>query len=183
MQYVTMDETWLYLFTPDTKRQSAEWTGTGEPHWKQPKVQQLLSIRILRCGGNFVHQLPCKVKRKNKKQLVLLWIIGSIEKKCGIEASNKEEKVLLKRIEWITLWTAFPPTVFSKSGPQRLLPVRGSQKNAHERWSKKQAYFKDKDKSFYKKGIVVREALECVLMLMVRSWWIKSNFAKTNCFS
>ena len=29
-QYVTMDETWIDHYTPETKRSSAEWTGAGE---------------------------------------------------------------------------------------------------------------------------------------------------------
>ena len=37
-RYVTMDETWIY--TPETKRSSAEWTAAGESRPKRPKTQQ-----------------------------------------------------------------------------------------------------------------------------------------------
>ena len=34
-----MDETWIYHLTPESNRQSAEWTVAGEGHPKQPKMQ------------------------------------------------------------------------------------------------------------------------------------------------
>ena len=39
-RYVTMDETWIHHFTPESKRSSSEWTATGEPRPKRPKAQQ-----------------------------------------------------------------------------------------------------------------------------------------------
>ncbi|QQP51227.1 Mariner transposase, partial [Caligus rogercresseyi] len=39
-RYVTMDETWIHHFTPESKRSSFEWTATGEPRPKRPKAQQ-----------------------------------------------------------------------------------------------------------------------------------------------
>ena len=41
-RYVTIDETWIYHYTPETKRSSAEWTRTaaGESRPKRPKTQQ-----------------------------------------------------------------------------------------------------------------------------------------------
>ncbi|XP_015189044.1 PREDICTED: putative uncharacterized protein FLJ37770 [Polistes dominula] len=38
-RYVTMDETWIHYFTPESKRSSSEWTATGEPRPKRPKAQ------------------------------------------------------------------------------------------------------------------------------------------------
>ena len=35
-RYVTMDETWIHHYTPESKRSSAEWTAVGE---KRPKTQ------------------------------------------------------------------------------------------------------------------------------------------------
>ena len=40
-QYITMNETWIYHFTPEAKRASAEWRGGGESRPKCPKTQQL----------------------------------------------------------------------------------------------------------------------------------------------
>jgi histone-lysine N-methyltransferase SETMAR len=39
-RYVTMDERWIYHFTPESSRSSSWWTATGELHPKRPKAQQ-----------------------------------------------------------------------------------------------------------------------------------------------
>ncbi|XP_025162257.1 histone-lysine N-methyltransferase SETMAR-like [Harpegnathos saltator] len=38
--YITMDETWLHHYTPESNRQSAEWTERDEPKPKRGKKQQ-----------------------------------------------------------------------------------------------------------------------------------------------
>ena len=40
-KYVTMVETWIHHFTPESNQQSAEWTAAGESHPKRPKTQTL----------------------------------------------------------------------------------------------------------------------------------------------
>ncbi|XP_025160565.1 histone-lysine N-methyltransferase SETMAR-like [Harpegnathos saltator] len=39
-RYITMDETWLHHYTPESNRQSAEWTERDEPKPKRGKKQQ-----------------------------------------------------------------------------------------------------------------------------------------------
>lgn len=39
-RFVTMDETWIHYYTPESKRQSAEWLEPGESRPKRPKTQQ-----------------------------------------------------------------------------------------------------------------------------------------------
>ena len=39
-RYVTMDETWIHHFTPESHRQSSEWRAAGESRPKRPKTQQ-----------------------------------------------------------------------------------------------------------------------------------------------
>lgn len=39
-RYVTMDETWIHHFTPESNRQSAEWRAAGESRPKRPKTQK-----------------------------------------------------------------------------------------------------------------------------------------------
>lgn len=39
-RYVTMDETWIHHYTPESNRQSAEWTASDEPNPKRGKTQQ-----------------------------------------------------------------------------------------------------------------------------------------------
>ena len=36
---MTMDDTWIHHFTPESDRQSAEWTAANESHSKRPKTQ------------------------------------------------------------------------------------------------------------------------------------------------
>ena len=38
-RYVTMDETWIHHYTPESKWSSAEWTAVGEKRPKRPKTQ------------------------------------------------------------------------------------------------------------------------------------------------
>ena len=38
-KYVTMDETWIHHFTPESNRQSAKWTAAGENRPEQPKTR------------------------------------------------------------------------------------------------------------------------------------------------
>ncbi|KAJ0178113.1 hypothetical protein K1T71_005936 [Dendrolimus kikuchii] len=38
-RYVTMDETWIHHYTPESMRSSAEWTAVGEKRPKRPKTQ------------------------------------------------------------------------------------------------------------------------------------------------
>ena len=39
-RYVTIDETWIHYYTLESKRQSSEWTGSGESRPKRAKTQQ-----------------------------------------------------------------------------------------------------------------------------------------------
>ena len=38
-RYVTMDETWIHHYTPESKRSSADWTAVDEKRPKRPKTQ------------------------------------------------------------------------------------------------------------------------------------------------
>lgn len=39
-RYVTMDETWIYYYTPESKRSSAEWKAAGESRPKRSKIRK-----------------------------------------------------------------------------------------------------------------------------------------------
>ena len=39
-RYVTMDETWIHHYTPESNRQSTDWIAAGEPRPKRPKAQK-----------------------------------------------------------------------------------------------------------------------------------------------
>lgn len=40
MRYVTMDETWIHHYTPESNPQSTEWTATCESRLRRPKTQE-----------------------------------------------------------------------------------------------------------------------------------------------
>ncbi|UYV83786.1 hypothetical protein LAZ67_X000125 [Cordylochernes scorpioides] len=50
---ITGDETWVYGYDPETKRQSAEWRGQGEP---RPKKIQDIEIQKQGVAGRFFGQ-------------------------------------------------------------------------------------------------------------------------------
>ena len=37
-RFITVDETWIHYFTPETKEQSKQWTSRGEPALKKTKT-------------------------------------------------------------------------------------------------------------------------------------------------
>lgn len=39
-RYITMDETWIHHYTPESNRQSAQWLAPGESRAKRPKTQK-----------------------------------------------------------------------------------------------------------------------------------------------
>ncbi|KAM8718685.1 hypothetical protein ACLKA7_001404 [Drosophila subpalustris] len=140
-RYITMDETWIHHFTPESNRQSAEWHAAGESRPKRPKTQQLAgkvmaSVFWDAHGIIFIDYL---------QQRLLYGVIGAFERRNRKEtASYGEEKSVVPprqctvsqinenngKIERIGLRIASPSTVFSRFGPQRLLAFRRPQKDA-----------------------------------------------------
>ena len=46
-KYVTMGETWIHHFTPETNRLSAEWTAASESRPKRPKTEKTSAGKVL----------------------------------------------------------------------------------------------------------------------------------------
>ena len=151
-------------------------------------------LRILGCARYFVHRLHWY--RKNHQKQILYSIIGAVEGRNRQKtATNKEEKsaLSLSRVDrndckptWIALRIASAPTLYSRSGPQRLLAAYRPQKNAlgkeiwfpwrndigncHVFWGQRQIVLQ-------KRHRVVWEALKSVYHPKRRlCWWIRSNF-------
>jgi hypothetical protein len=59
-RYITMDVTWLLHNTPESNRQSAEWTERNEPNPKRGKAQRSAGISIAGCAWHYIHRLPQK---------------------------------------------------------------------------------------------------------------------------
>ena len=93
-KYVTMDETWIHHFTPESNRQSAEWTAASESRPKQPKTQTsagkvLASVLWDVHGILFIDYLE-KGRTINSDYLIAL-LEGRNRQKT---ATNEEEKLL-----------------------------------------------------------------------------------------
>jgi len=61
-RYVTVDETWIHWYTPETKEQSKQWTSPGEPGPKKAKTvpsvgkgMATVFLELTRCD---LHRLP-----------------------------------------------------------------------------------------------------------------------------
>ena len=99
---MTMNQTWIHHFTPESNWQSAEWTAAGESRPKWAKTQTsagkvLASVFWSMQGISFVHWLPWE--RKNHQEWISYSITGVFEgrnrqKKKKKEGPNEEEKVL-----------------------------------------------------------------------------------------
>jgi hypothetical protein len=57
-RYITMVVTWLLHNTPESNRQSAEWTERDEPNPEREKTQRSAGISITRCAWYYIHRLP-----------------------------------------------------------------------------------------------------------------------------
>ncbi|KAM8719395.1 hypothetical protein ACLKA7_012018 [Drosophila subpalustris] len=141
-RYITMDETWIHHFTPESNRQSAEWHAAGESRPKRPKTQQLADKVI---ASVFWDAHGISSEGADHQQRLLYGVIGAFERRNRKEtASYGEEKSVVPprqctvsqinenngKIERIGLRIASPSTVFSRFGPQRLLALRRPQKDA-----------------------------------------------------
>jgi len=78
---VTMDETWLYHYDPETKQQSMEWRHSGSPHPKKFRVQKsarkFVASIFLGLRRHSPHWLSSK--GPNYQRGVLLVSAGAIE--------------------------------------------------------------------------------------------------------
>lgn len=78
-RYVTMDETWLHHYTPESNRRSSEWTAREEP---TPKCRQAVGRQgygtdILGCSRYNIHLLP--PKEQDYQQQLLCRVVKSFK--------------------------------------------------------------------------------------------------------
>jgi hypothetical protein len=128
-RYITMDVTWLLHNTPESNRQSAEWTERDEPNPKRGKTQRSAGLSM-RCAWYYIHRLPRK--GPEHQQWVLHGVVEAM--KSRKKRHHMKTKVLFHqdvsqikqndgKIAWIRLQIASPSIVFSRSGPQRLFLI------------------------------------------------------------
>ena len=146
MWYVTIDETWIHPYTPESNRQSAQWTVEDENRPERSKTQisvgkVLFTVFWDAHGILFINFLE-KGRTINCEYYMALLVRFKWE--LQKTTPNGEEKSALSprqytvsqvdrnngKIARIALQIASPTTVFSGSHSQQLLPVCRPKKNA-----------------------------------------------------
>lgn len=135
-RFVTMDETWIHHYTPESNRQSAEWLLPGESRPKRPKTQQsagkvLASIFWDSHGILFIDYLE-HGKTINKQYYCAL--LDRLDTEIKAKRPHMAKKKVLfhtrpfcsrydRQIEGITLRIGSPSTIFARFSTERLFPV------------------------------------------------------------
>ena len=169
------------LYTPESKRSSAEWTAVGETRPKRPKTQMwagkvMASVFWDAHGVLFIDYLE-KGKTIDSERYIgqLMRLKNEIGEK---RLQMKKKKVLfhqdnapchkslatMAKLNELS-FELLPHPPYTGSGPQRLLPVCRPQKmlqgkrfySSEEVITETNVYYEGKDKSFYKKGIEMLE--------------------------
>jgi len=85
--FVTMDETWVHYYTPESNRQSVEWLKSHDSQPKWPKDQRsagkVMASVFWDAHGHNLHRLPAE--GRNSYGRVLCSVIGQTERR------NKEK--------------------------------------------------------------------------------------------
>jgi hypothetical protein len=77
-RYITMDVTWLLHNTPESNRQSVEWTERKQPNTKRGKTHRSAGISNMGCAWYYIHRLPRK--GPDHQQRVLHGVIGAFKR-------------------------------------------------------------------------------------------------------
>ena len=96
-KYVTMDETWINHFTPESNRQSAEWTAAGESRPKRPKTHTLsgkvlVSVFWDTQGILFIDYLE---KRRTINSEYYISLLVRLKKEIAQKRTQMEKKKVL----------------------------------------------------------------------------------------
>ena len=177
-RYITMDETLIHQYMPETNRSSAEWTAACKSRPTRPKIQQwagkvmatafwdahrILFIDYLEKGKNInidyylalLDRLRAEIKKKRphiKKKRVLFH--------QGNAPCHKSMKTMVKLNELSFELLSHPPytpdlatrNYWLFANLKKMLQGKGFDFN-EEVIAETEAYFESKDESFYKKGI------------------------------
>lgn len=177
-RYVTMDETWIHHYTPESKRQSSEWTGPGESRPKRAKTQQsagkimasvfwdahgILFIDYLEKGKTINSDYYCALLDRLKEEIAKKRPHMK-KKKLLFHQDNapchKSMKTMVKLNELHFELLPHPPyspdmapsDYWLFSDLKKMLQGKKFQSN-EEVIAETEAYFEAKEKSFYKHGI------------------------------
>lgn len=177
-RYITMDETWLHHFTPESNRQSAEWRAGDEPAPKRGKTQQsagkvMASVFWDAHGIIFIDYLE-KGRTINSDYYIAL--LERLKEEIAEKRPHmKKKKVLFhqdnapchKSMKTMAKFNELgfellphppyspdlaPSDFFLFSDLKRMLAGKKFKSN-EEVITETEAYFKAKDKSYYQAGI------------------------------
>lgn len=177
-RYVTMDETWLHYYTPESKRQSAEWTAVDEPNPKRAKTQQsagkvmasvfwdangIIFIDYLQKGTTINSDYYCALLDRLKAEIANKR--PHLQKKKVLfhqdnAPCHRSMKTMAKLNELGFELLTHPPyspdlapsDFFLFSDLKRMLAGKKFKSN-DEVIAETEAYFDEKEKSYYKSGI------------------------------
>lgn len=190
-RYVTMDETWIHHYTPESKRSSAEWTAAGESRPKRPKTQKsagkimasvfwdahgILFIDYLEKGKTInseyymalLDRLSAEIKKKRPHMQKKKVLFQQDNAPC-----HKSMKTMVKLDELRFELLPHPPyspdlapsDYWLFANMKKMLQGKKFASN-EEVIAETEAYFESKDKSFYIKGIEKLEERwnECITL-------------------
>ena len=189
-RYITMDEVWIHHYTPESKRQSSEWTAAGESRPKRPKTQQwagkvmasvfwdgkgIIYIDYLEKGKTINSEYYIALLERLKTEVAKKTAAHGVQKdpvpprQCAVPQVTENDGEIVR----IRLRTAVTPTIFSRFGPpatigclhnlKKLLAGKKFHSN-NEVITECETYFEGPDKSFYIKGIEMLERrwIDCI---------------------
>lgn len=177
-RYVTMDETWLHHYTPESNRQSAEWVARDEPNPTRGKTQRsagkvMASVFWDAHGIIFIDYLPKGQKINSDYYIALLERLKDeigkkrphmARKKVLFHQDNapchKSMQTMAKLYELGYELLPHPPyspdlapsDYFLFADLKRMLAGQKFKTN-DEVIAETEAYFEDKPKEYYKSGI------------------------------
>ena len=136
---VTINETWIHNYTPESKQQAKQWVGPGRTAPKRAKTQQSDRKVMASVYWDFSGILFIDYLKKEKQLTVTItahyWIDGKKKSQeigliCWRKSAHFARQCTSLQIDknnskdqLITLRIASPPTLFSKSGRQQLLSI------------------------------------------------------------
>lgn len=181
-RYVTMDETWIHHFTPESKRSSSEWTATGEPRPKRPKAQQsagkvmasvfwdvrgVIFIDYLEKGNTInseyyialLERLKAEIAKKRPHMAKKKILFHQDNAPChkSIKTMAKLHELNFELLPHPPYSPDLAPSDYWLFADLKKMLAGKKFRTNEEVIAETEAYFEAKDKSFYKSGIEMLE--------------------------
>ncbi|GFV36022.1 mariner Mos1 transposase [Trichonephila clavipes] len=171
-----MDETWLHHFTPESNRQSAEWTARDEPTPKRGKTQKsagkvmtsafwdthgIIFIDYLKKGKKrdyyvaLLERLKCEIaeKRPHLKKKKVLFHQDNAPCHKSMKSMAKLHELGFELLPHPPYTPNLAPSDFFLFSDLKKMLAGQKFRTDEEVIAETEAYFEAKDKSYYKNGI------------------------------